>query len=102
MKQAKPSTSYGQIVGQVVRCHRILLGISLAKMSKNLELSSSGLSRIETGNTTMSIIQLREIAKRLNMSSADILYQADELVTQLEGNGIAIYDSKPKGNNYAF
>jgi transcriptional regulator with XRE-family HTH domain len=90
------ATFYGQIVGQVIRGRRELQGITLAAMSQSMDLSPSGWSRVETGDTAMSITQLRRAARRLGMQPSEIVRQADLLVSQLEG-GVVVHDERPKG-----
>ena len=93
----KPATFYGQIVGQVIRGRRELGGMSLATMSQTLALASpSGWSRVETGDTAMTVAQLRKAARTLGMAPAEVVRQADALVTQLEARGVVVHDDKPK------
>jgi transcriptional regulator with XRE-family HTH domain len=89
--------SYGQIVGQVIRGRRELQGISLATMSQSLALASpSGWSRVETGDTAMTLSQLRRAARKLGMKPSEIVNQADLLTAQLEASGVVVCDEKSK------
>lgn len=91
------ATSYPQIVGQVIRGRREIQGLSLIIMAEAADLSSaSGWSRVETGDTTMTLAQLRKAAKKLNMHPWGIVQQADLIADQLEQSGVIVHDDKPK------
>lgn len=91
------ATSYMQIVGQVVRGHRERRGIPLLTMAKAADLSTvSGWSRVETGDTTMTIAQIRKAARTLDMEPWTLVQQADNIAAQLEASGMTVYDEKPK------
>jgi transcriptional regulator with XRE-family HTH domain len=90
-------TSYGQIVGQVIRGRREIQGINLLTMAESVALATpSGWSRVETGDTSMTLAQLRKAARKLGMEPAAIVRQADILATQLEASGVVVHDDKPK------
>ncbi len=90
-------TFYGQILGQVIRGRREVLGITLLAMAESVALATpSGWSRVETGDTAMTVGQLRKAAKKLGMEPAAIVRQADVIASQLEASGIVVHDDKPK------
>lgn len=90
-------TFYGQIVGQVIRGRREMQGINLLTMAESVALATpSGWSRVETGDTAMTLAQLRKAAKKLGMEPAAIVRQADVIATQLEASGVVVHDDKPK------
>jgi len=89
--------SYGQIVGQVMRGRREMQGVTLATMAQSVALATpSGWSRVETGDTAMTLIHLRKAARKLGMEPAAIVRQADVIAAQLEASGVVIQDEKPK------
>lgn len=90
-------TFYGQIVGQVIRGRRELQGINLLTMAESVTLASaSGWSRVETGDTTMNLSQLRKAAKKLGVEPWAMIHQADLIAAQLEASGVTVHDDKPK------
>ena len=90
-------TFYSQVVGQVVRGQRELRGVSLITMARSVTLaSSSGWSRVETGDSAMTLSQLRKAARKLEMEPGAILRQADAIAAQLEDAGVVVHDDKPK------
>jgi len=92
---AERTTFYAQIVGQVIRGRRDLQRIGQAALATSLGLSTSGWSRLETGDSTMSLTQLRGAAKRLGLEPWTILHQADAIAAQLEAGGMPVLDEKP-------
>jgi transcriptional regulator with XRE-family HTH domain len=91
------ATSYMQIVGQVVRGRREMQGIALLSMAEAADLATvSGWSRVETGDTTMTLAQLRKAARLLNMDPWVLVQQADTIAAQLEASGMTVHDEKPK------
>ncbi|MET0793700.1 MAG: helix-turn-helix transcriptional regulator [Polyangiaceae bacterium] len=90
-------TFYGQVVGQVIRVRRELQGTSLATMATSLALASaSGWSRVETGDTAITLAQLRKAAKTFGVEPWKMVREADHLAAQLEASGVVVHDDKPK------
>lgn len=87
---------YTQLVGQVIRGRRELQQLSLSTMAEQAAASTSGWSRIETGETAMTLGQLRKAARSLHVEPSEILTQADRLAAQLQARGVEVYDEKPK------
>ena len=73
---------YAQILGRVVRLHRQVLGIDLPTMGEAVGMSASGWSRVETGVTTMTVLQLRYAAKKLRVKPWTIVKQADLILEE--------------------
>lgn len=91
------STSYVQILGQVVRGRREMKAIPLLAMAEAADLASvSGWSRVETGDTTMTLVQLRKAARTLGVEPWVLVKQADTIAAQLEASGMTVHDEKPK------
>jgi transcriptional regulator with XRE-family HTH domain len=77
--------SYSAIVGRIIRLHRELLGISLDEMAKRVHLKSpSGWSRVETGDTPITIDRLYEAAKILKTTSTQLLKEADGIEASIK------------------
>ena len=73
----KKSPLYAQVVGEQVRMWRRLKKITLTDMAKAAGLSQSGWSRVETGDTTMTVEQLRIACKMLGVAPWTLLRHAD-------------------------
>jgi transcriptional regulator with XRE-family HTH domain len=97
MQQQQQIAFYGQLVGQVLRGRREMQQLTLMTMAQSAALTSpSGWSRIESGNTSMTLVQLRKAARTLGITPADIVRQADLLASQLEASGVIVRDERPK------
>ncbi|MCC6651556.1 MAG: helix-turn-helix transcriptional regulator [Candidatus Eisenbacteria bacterium] len=71
--------------------------MTLQAMATGVALASpSGWSRVETGETAMTVGQLRRAARRLGVAPWVLVRQADLMADQLEGSGVAVGDEKPK------
>ena len=92
----RPSQAfYAQIVGQVIRAHRHQAEVTLAVFAARIGSSPSGWSRVETGATCLTVVQLRRAARVLGTNSGAILRDADRIATELEGCGVVVSDTKP-------
>jgi len=67
-----------------------LLGIRLVAMANAMGMSSSGLSRIETGNTAVTVSQLRKVARELRTTASDVVRQAEEMAAKLSAEGVSV------------
>jgi transcriptional regulator with XRE-family HTH domain len=76
--------TYAAILGRVVRLHREMQGKSLDVIAKDLGFKSvSGWSRIETGDVTMNVNQLRAVSRCLGVKPASLVQAADDLADGL-------------------
>jgi len=71
---------YHAIVGRVIRLQREAHGIKLREFAKKMKLGISGWSRVETGDTVMTIEQLKRAADALGIQSAVIVRMADDMI----------------------
>lgn len=93
----KSATSYTQILGQVIRGQREMRRLGLLEVAKAVGLSSpSGWSRVETGDTTITLAQLRKAARVLKVTPTALVQQADALAARVEASGVTVHDEKPK------
>lgn len=78
---AKAASTYAGKVGQAIRLLRSTLPkpLALEEMARAMDLSKSGWSRCETGDTVMTVEQLRRAAKVLGMKPSEILALVESL-----------------------
>ncbi len=92
---------YSVILGGVIEQERKLRGWAhQGHFAEQLGLSASALSRIESGNTTVSVTQLRQIAHLLQINAQYLLNRADGIAHQLAAQGVQITHEK-KDNSAA-
>lgn len=104
-KNLKPSTTYASIMGRVIAWHRDRGGLEQTVLAQKMGMSQPSWSRIERGDTAISVEQLRQIAGALNVSAYKILRETDEAVKSLQRQDISVQtkrDEKKKENPMAW
>lgn len=79
MSRDETDRAYAVACGMVLRARRAVLGIDLGRFAKQMGFSSSGWSRVETGETTMTLAQLRRAARVLDVEP-HVLQRAADIV----------------------
>src|SRR3989304_6828751 len=90
----QPAIPYTPLVGQVLLGHRGRKSLHQNDLATALGVSQSAYSRIEQGDTTISISQLRVIARRLGIAPGDLLREADGLAERLRMQGVEVRHEK--------
>lgn len=90
----KPAIPYAAVVGRVVQQHRELRGMKQADLAGILGITQSAYSRIEKGQTPMTITQLGQVASHLGLAPGDILRRVDQLTVQLRAQGVEVTNQK--------
>ncbi|MGI9345013.1 MAG: helix-turn-helix domain-containing protein [Gammaproteobacteria bacterium] len=99
----KPETSYPAVLGSVLARQRKQRGWDQKTLAERLEVSISTWSRIENGESNLSIPQLQKVAdilsaKGATITSQDILEETDRAVKALEKEGVVVHpEHKPEG-----
>ncbi len=65
-------------IGQKIRKLRKSQGLSQEELAEKIDISTTHMSHIETGNTKLSLPVLVDIAKSLQVSTDDLLRESDE------------------------
>lgn len=86
----EPVLTYGALVGQVLQQLRKGRGIDQGLMAQAVGLSQSAYSRIESGQTAISLVQLRKASEHLHCSPSEILVRADQFERQLAQQGVRV------------
>lgn len=90
----KPSILYSALIGQVIERRRKDSGVSQEVLAKTLGLSQSAYSRLEQGQSTLTVAHLRMIAMQLRSTSAEIVAESDRLAARLQRQGVQVADDK--------
>jgi transcriptional regulator with XRE-family HTH domain len=90
----KPVITYAMLVGRIVEFHRGQMNIHQEHMAQTLGISQSAYSRLEQGQSAMSVTQLRMIAERLGTTSAVLIQNTDQYARQLRAQGVSVTDEK--------
>lgn len=94
MTAPTPVVTYASLVGNALVLRRKELGFSQAYVSKLLNWSPSILSRLENGESSLSIEQLANICERLSMRPSELLIYVDNKVIELKEKGISVIYEK--------
>lgn len=94
MTQVPPVVPYPVLVGQIIQARRNEMGLNQNQLANAIGLSRSAYSRIESGDTSMTLSQLRPVARSLGLAPSQLLAEADSYAHQLEASGVSIPDVK--------
>lgn len=83
------AVSYPAIVGAILLAKRKELGLSQAEMAHALGLNASTWSRVENGDSALTIEQLVSAASALNVRPSSILEAAELKLEELKARGVA-------------
>lgn len=89
-----PAILYATVVGRVVQQYREMKGMKQADLAEVLGITQSAYSRIEKGQTPMTITQLGQVAGHLGLAPGDILQKVDRLTAQLSAQGVEVINQK--------
>jgi transcriptional regulator with XRE-family HTH domain len=86
--------TYTALLGQILQHHRQRLGLQQADVAAALGILQPAYSRIEKGDTSITVAQLRIVARRLGMAPAQILHDTEQWVQHLRTQGVTVTDEK--------
>jgi transcriptional regulator with XRE-family HTH domain len=91
----KPILTYATLVGRIVEHHRRQRGIHQESMAQAIGISQSAYSRLEKGQSAMSVTQLRLIGERLGTTPEQLLQHTAQYASKLRAQGVDVIDEKP-------
>ncbi len=90
----QPETTYQAILGQALKELRKSKGMDQAEIAEKMGMNRSSWSRIESGNTVVTIQQLRKIGEIFDLEANEILLKVDTIANSLKDKGYMVhYDS---------
>lgn len=95
----KPATTYPAIVGGILAQLRNQQGFHQGQLAEAMGVTQSTLSRIENGQSSLSIERLRLAAHSLNQAPSTILQYADNTESEMNFRGVVV---SPVRNNDEF
>ncbi len=90
----KPTITYGALAGQVILSHRKRTGVDQTDIARALGITQSAYSRLENGQSSMNLSQLRVVAHQLGVPSSVLLDEVDALTARLRSQGVEVTDEK--------
>lgn len=86
--------TYTALLGQILQHHRQRLGLQQSDVAAVLGILQPAYSRIEKGDTSITVAQLRIVARKLRMAPAQIIHETEQWVQQLRTQGVTVTDDK--------
>jgi transcriptional regulator with XRE-family HTH domain len=86
--------TYAALIGQILQFHRQRKRLHQAEIAAALGVLQPAYSRIEKGDTSITVAQLRIVARRLGMHPARIVDEAEEWARQLRRQGVIVTDDR--------
>jgi len=81
---------YNTLVGKAIGGLRAEVGITQGNMAAALEIGQSAYSKLESGQASMTLVQLRLVALQLKREPHQILQEADRLAKELQSSGVQV------------
>lgn len=97
----KPGSTYSAVVGAVIVNQRELLAISQTQLAEAVGVGQPAWSRIEKGESALTIDQLARAASRLGSSPSELLLMADKTVMEMKEQELKISYEKPQRKSNA-
>ncbi len=85
---------YTVLLGQILQHHRQRVGLQQADVAAALGILQPAFSRIEKGDTSITVAQLRVVARRLGMKPGQILFDTEQYAQNLQRQGVTVTDEK--------
>lgn len=97
MTKIEPATTYGAIVGSILERERSALKLTQSDVADAVGIGTSTWSRIEKGESSLSVDQLKLAASKLGLKPGKILDKAEEAEITLESRGITVFPGTQAG-----
>ncbi|MFP5211762.1 MAG: helix-turn-helix domain-containing protein [Acidobacteriota bacterium] len=85
-----PQTTFSALVGWVIANERARLGLTQAALASKMELPQSSWSRLESGQTLLTVDQLDRVAHHLQITAHEIMNRAEQLRATLTNQGVQV------------
>lgn len=86
----RPETSYLAVVGRVLAILRKHRGLGQGSFANKIGLSQSALSRIENGETGLTVQQLDKMSRTLDLETSDVIRIIDRSIHEVQNRGIKV------------
>lgn len=100
-EELKVAVPYPALVGQVISQRRVLAGLDQATLGEQVGVNQSTWSRIERGESALTMDQLSLAARALGTTPSEILREADKQEESLKTDAVAVLPSRPPKNDSA-
>lgn len=87
-------TTYQAIVGEIIVQRRKERGLNQEDLAQKVGMSQSAWSRVEKGESNLSLEQLAKVSTALKIKPHDLIAEADKVREALEKNKVKVADNK--------
>jgi len=92
---AQRQVAYATVVGQAISWMRQLARLEQADIANAVGVSQSTWSRIERGESALTVEQFAKAAKALGRTPSEIMQAVDQSVTNLALQGVEVLPERP-------
>ena len=92
--QLNPETTFQSVVGRVIVKIRKELNVEQATLASSVGVTQSTWSRIERGESSLTVEQLANAAECLRVNPSTILLEAEEATKALRAQGVVVRNNK--------
>lgn len=90
----KPVLPYSVLVGKIIEKLRRERELTQSQMAERLQIGQSAYSRLEAGQSAMTLPQLRKVARVMDMSPHQIMEKTEQAAQRLRAQGVEVPDEK--------
>lgn len=94
----KPSIRYGALLGRIIEHRRKQLNVLQEPIADALGITQSAYSRLEKGQSAMSVAQLRTIAPHVRATPAQLLEETERYAALFQRQGGEITGEKQESS----
>lgn len=98
MRRAAPIAhaviTHAAVLGRVIKHHREQSSIGQEELARALGITQSAYSRLESGQSSLSVSQLRAIARKIRVPASTLLHEADTYANRLRAQAVEITEDK--------
>lgn len=89
-----PRIPYTALLGRILQYHREHAGFQQADVAASIGIMQPAYSRIEKGDTSITVVQLRAVGKVLNVPPWQLLTEAERWTEKLRKQGVTVTNEK--------
>ena len=90
----RSETTYQTVLGRLIAQKRKERRIDQEEMARQVGVSRSTWSRIESGSSALNMDQLARAASALGMPLGELMLEVDDIVRELRREGVEVHDSR--------
>ena len=90
------STTVSHVTGALLHCLREFEGITQTSLAENTGMSTSGLSKLEKGETNISIEQIFILGGQFKLKSSEFMVLLEDSIELINKKGIFVANTKSK------